>query len=207
MDYLAERLGRDPRLSTFAAYAGDVPEIMTRLRALAESAVEQTQGPVVVMDTAPAAVLGALDDPLVLARSDAMVVNIGNFHTLAFQFYEGRICRLFEHHTGILTPETLGRWTDGLAGATISHADVFADHGHGAIVLDPRPVRRQFVAVTGPRRSMARAAGLPAHYAVPHGDQMLAGCFGLVRACADVEPAWREQITTALNGETDRSLW
>jgi hypothetical protein len=36
---------------------------------------------------------------------------------------------------------------------------------------------------------------------------MIAGCFGLLRACADLVPAWRDPITAALAGRTGRSLW
>ena len=110
MDYLVERLHRDRRLSTFAFHAADVPSIMTRLAALAATAIAQADAPVIVMDTAPAAVLGALDDPVVAAHRSALVANVGNFHTLAFQFRDGAFVRLFEHHTGLLTPETLTGW-------------------------------------------------------------------------------------------------
>jgi len=207
MDYLVDRLHRDRRLSTFAFRAADVPAIMTRLAALAATAITQADAPVIVMDTAPAAVLGALDDPVVAIHSDALVVNVGNFHTLAFQFRDGAFVRLFEHHTGLLTPATLTGWLRALAAGQISHAAVFADHGHGALALDDTTVPLEFVAVVGPRQAMLRDAGLPAYCAVPHGDQMLTGCFGLLRACADLEPAWREPITEALAGRVDRSLW
>lgn len=207
MDYLVERLQRDRRLSTFAFRAADVPPIMTRLVALAETAIAQSGLPVIVMDTAPAAILGALDDPAVGQHPDALVVNVGNFHTLAFQFHDGAFIRLFEHHTGLLSPASLAGWLAALADGTITHHAVFADQGHGALVLDAAPVALDFVAVVGPRQALARAAVLPVYHAVPHGDQMLAGCFGLLRACADLMPEWREAIGTALEGRADRSLW
>ncbi len=207
MDYLAGRLQRDPRLSSLAFRANAIPPEMTRLRALADTATAQSGLPVVVMDTAPAAVLGALEDPQVAGHPAPVVVNIGNFHTLAFQFHQGRFLRLFEHHTGEVTRAELVAWVRALADGTLRHEAVFADKGHGALVLDERPLPLVFVAVTGPRRSLLADAGLPVYAAVPHGDQMLAGCFGLLRACADVEPAWREPITRALAGRVDRSLW
>ncbi len=207
MDYLVERLRRDERLSTFAFQSAEVPAIMTRLRALAETASEQTGLPVIVMDTAPAAVLGALDDPWVARHADGIVVNVGNFHTLAFQFRQGRFVRLFEHHTGLLTPATLAGWLRALADGTLTHRAIFADHGHGALALDRTPVPLDFVAVVGPRQAMLREAGLPVYHAVPHGDQMLAGCFGLLRACADLVPEWAPLIAQALAGRADRSLW
>ena len=207
MDYLRERLGHDRRLSTFAFRGPEVPPIMTRLRALADAAAVQAGLPAVVMDTAPAAVLGALEDPVVAAHPDALIVNVGNFHTLAFQFRDGQSVRLFEHHTGLLTAAELTAWLSRLADGSITHDAVFAHHGHGALALDHQPVPLKFVAVVGPRRGMLKSAGLPAYFAVPHGDQMFAGCTGILRACADLEPAWREPITAALAGQTDRSLW
>lgn len=207
MDYLSSRLQEDRRLSSFAFRHGDVPAIMTRLRTLADSAVEQAGRPVIVMDTAPAAVLGAREDQTVASHPDALVVNAGNFHTLAFQFRQGGFVRLFEHHTGLLDQVSLVSWLRALAGGRISHQDIFRDHGHGALVLDAEGVPLEFVAVVGPRQGMLRGATLPVYFAVPHGDQMLAGCFGLLRACADIEPDWREPITDALAGRVDRSLW
>jgi hypothetical protein len=36
------------------------------------------------------------------------------------------------------------------------------------------------------------------YYAVPHGDMMLAGTFGLLRAAAARVPTWREEIELSL---------
>lgn len=208
LDYLAERLRMNPRLSTFAFRADAIPRIMTRLRAVADTAVQQSGLPVYVMDTAPAAILGALEDPLVRARPNAQIVNVGNFHCLAFQFRDGQIARLFEHHTGLLDRARLKRWLIALADGSITHEQVFAEHGHGALVLDSTPRPLDFLAVTGPRRSLLFDGELPIYLAVPHGDQMMAGCFGLIRAVADLEPEWVDSIAAALDGgHRGRSLW
>ena len=207
MDYLVDRLRQERRLSTFAFRRAEVPSIMTRLRAAADTAATQSGLPVIAMDTAPAAILGAQDDHVVASRPDAMIVNVGNFHTLAFQFQGGQFVRLFEHHTGLLTPDRLVEWLEKLADGRIAHESVFADHGHGALALDHQPVPLAFVAVVGPRRAMLRHSRLPSYFAVPHGDQMLVGCFGMLRACADIEPAWHAAVETALTGNADRPLW
>jgi len=55
-----------------------------------------------------------------------------------------------------------------------------------------------FLAVTGPRREMLRGSLLHPYEATPHGDMMLAGCFGLLRACADHEPAMAPFIEPSL---------
>jgi len=56
------------------------------------------------------------------------------------------------------------------------------------------------VAVTGPRRSMLAVSRLRPHFAVPFGDMMIAGCYGLLAATADVLPGLAEPIRLALAG-------
>ncbi len=207
LNYLADRLSAEGRLAAFAFPADRIPPVMTRLQAVAATARRQTNLPLVVMDTAPAAILGAQEDPRVQAEPDAVIVNVGNFHTLAFRFYEGRIISLFEHHTGLLNQTKLERWLEELVTGTISHERVFAEMGHGALVREARPGALRFLAAIGPRRSLLRGSRLPVYFAVPHGDQMLAGCFGLIRACAEVVPEWAEPIRAGLDGRGAKSLW
>jgi hypothetical protein len=52
--------------------------------------------------------------------------------------------------------------------------------------------------VTGPRRGMLDGSALQPHFAVPHGDMMLAGCFGLLRALAVRLPDYAPAITSQL---------
>ena len=142
LDYLAQRLLIDRRLSTFAFAARGVPPIMTRLQAVVDSS-QDVNSQLLVMDTAPAAVLGAQCDPWVATHADAMIVNVGNFHCLAFQYRQGQVVRLIEHHTGLLDRDQLENWLRRLADGTVSHQQVFAEHGHGALVLelDASPAR------------------------------------------------------------------
>ena len=65
-DYLQERIRAQNRLSAFAFRRGELPHHLTRLRAV--EATANFDGPLMLMDTAPAAVLGALADPNVAAR-------------------------------------------------------------------------------------------------------------------------------------------
>jgi len=44
------------------------------------------------------------------------------------------------------------------------------------------------VAVTGPQRGRLADTGLAPYFAAPFGDMMISGCFGLLRAFADVYP-------------------
>jgi uncharacterized protein (DUF1786 family) len=176
---------------------------MTRLQAVVASA-QEIDAPLVVMDTAPAAVLGAAFDPRVSVRPRKLIANIGNFHTLAFRLGPEGIEGVFEHHTGLIDRTKLESLLRALAEGTIKHADVFGDHGHGALLYDSQPLEfpkgDYGVAVTGPRRSLLRGSALHPHFAVPFGDMMIAGCFGLLAAAADVLPALSDPIHASLRG-------
>lgn len=202
-DYLDERIRAENRLSAFAYPARQVPPIMTRLQAVVKSA-DGVDAPLVVMDTAPAAVLGATFDPRLAARQRKLIANVGNFHTLAFRLGPAGIEGVFEHHTGLLDLPRLDALLRALADGSIKHADVFGDHGHGALIYhgDPLPLGEgEFdVAVTGPRRNLMRSSSLRPYFAVPFGDMMIAGCFGLLAATADVMPELAEPIRASLAG-------
>jgi uncharacterized protein (DUF1786 family) len=185
-EYLADRIRSGLGLAGFAFLRDEIPPSMTRLQAAASTA--PASRPLVAMDSAPAAILGALEDPSVRDRRDAIVANVGNFHTLAFHLRDGAIAGLFEHHTGLLNQERLEELLTLLGAGTISPDALFAEHGHGALVLNSTPQSPDFVAVTGPRRGMLAGSKLKPHLAVPHGDMMMAGCWGLVRACAQILP-------------------
>jgi uncharacterized protein (DUF1786 family) len=195
-NYLRDRLASGLGLAGFAFQREAVPESMTRLRAVAASAPADL--PLVLMDTAPAAVLGALEDASVRAAASPIVANVGNFHCLAFHLVDGRVVGLFEHHTGELSPVRLGAYVRQLADGSISNAAVYADKGHGALVLEPNAPAPDLVAVTGPRRALLVESGVHAHLAVPHGDMMLAGNLGLLRAYAQLNPAVRQAIERRL---------
>jgi uncharacterized protein (DUF1786 family) len=210
-DYLDERIRKLNRLSAFAYRAEDIPASMTRLQCVADSA-GSIECPLVVMDTAPAAVLGASLDPLVAAVERVIICNIGNFHTLAFRMGRNSIEGLFEHHTGFLNRNKLEGLLCSLADGTLRREDVFNDEGHGALMYDPSPMtfgRETFdVVVTGPRRgllpadiSSARPPGLRAYYPAPFGDMMITGCFGLLASVADVMPELADPIHKSLSKE------
>jgi uncharacterized protein (DUF1786 family) len=119
-------------------------------------------------------------------------------HTLAFHLRNGEIAGLFEHHTGLLDRAKLEGLLAQLAAGSLSHEALFAEHGHGALVLDPAPSPLGFVAVTGPRRGLLAGSTLNPYLAVPYGDMMMAGCWGLVRTCASVLPWTAGAIEGAL---------
>ena len=213
-DYLDRRIRAQNSLAAFAYLSTDIPPIMSRLRSVVHTAGE-LDCPLVVMDTAPASVLGATFDPAVASRSRKLIANVGNFHTLAFRLGPGGIEGVFEHHTGEIDLPKLETLLRALAAGTLKHADVFNDMGHGALIYtsDPLPLGTdEFdVFVTGPRRGMlprgASAAGsLRPYYAVPFGDMMIAGCFGLLAATAVVLPDLGQTIQASLSGDANRGV-
>ncbi len=209
-DYLDQRIRAENRLSAFAFRSEQIPPMMTRLKAVAISAGD-LPAPLVVMDTAPAAVLGATFDPQVASRPRMVIANVGNFHTLAFRFGPEGIEGVFEHHTGLLTLQRLEDLLRALADGTLRHEDVFEDHGHGALVYNPLPLDLPGggLVVTGPRRNMLYPSMLRPYFAVPFGDMMIAGCFGLLAATADVLPDLHDPIMEALSNPvgTGRPPW
>ena len=163
-----------------------IPEELTRLRAAAVLAAELGEGaPVLAADTGPAALYGALPD----RAGDAVLVNVGNGHVVCVVAHDGRLAGVFEHHTARLDgPGLERRLRDFLAGELTSAA-VREDGGHGAVLaphaLDGGGATVSRLMVTGPRREMLRGAGLPLEFAAPHGDMMLTGCYGLLRAARE----------------------
>jgi uncharacterized protein (DUF1786 family) len=221
-DYLDARIRDKNSLSSFAFLSGDIPPIMTRLQAVADSA-GNLDCPLIVMDTAPAAVLGATFDPTVGALKRKIIANIGNFHTLAFRMGDRGIEGVFEHHTGEIDLPKLESLLVRLADGSLQHKDVFDDMGHGALMYS----QEQFefgqdafdVVVTGPRRSMFNTVlngdrksihpssfHLHPYFAAPFGDMMIAGCFGLLAATAEVLPNLAEAIQGSLRGTSGRGV-
>jgi len=196
-EYLAEQVRQSADLTVFSFLRDAIPPSLTRLHAVASS-IDRTY-PLLVMDTAPAAVLGALEDPAVAAQPTAIVANVGNFHCLAFRLEAGRIAGLFEHHTGELSQDELEAFLDKLIAGTITNQEVFDDMGHGALMFQPpRSLVDPFLAITGPRRGLLTGSRLRPYLAVPHGDMMLAGCFGLLRAYAAHDQSVHEAVTSRM---------
>ena len=206
-DYLDERIKAKNSLSAFAYRSDDIPQIMTRLQSVADSA-NDLPCPLVVMDTAPAAVLGANFDPVSSGKKQKIICNVGNFHTLAFRLGEAGIEGVFEHHTGEIDLQKLETLIRKLADSSLKHEDVFDDMGHGALMYSQEKFefgKDDFdVVVTGPRRSMfagqRSADSLRPYFAVPFGDMMIAGCFGLLAAAAEILPELADPIFGSLRG-------
>lgn len=216
-DYLDARLQERNSLASFAFPKTKIPPMMTRLQAVADSTGD-VDAPLVMMDTAPAAVLGAGFDPAAAQRERKIIVNLGNFHALAFRLGPGGVEGLFEHHTGEIDLPRLEVLLRALADGTLKHQDVFNDMGHGALVYDKTPFEfgnNDFdVVVTGPRRSIFNRKSqidnrklLRPYFAVPFGDMMLTGNIGLLAASAEVLPNLAEPIKSSLRGRLGAAPW
>lgn len=193
--HLRKTVGHDGRLEAFVYLSPEIPAHLTRMQAVAQSL--DSEVPLLLMDTGPAAVLGALEDRRVGSRRSSIVVNMGNAHTLAFHLWQRQILGIFEHHTRMLDIQKLDWLIAGLIEGTLTQEAVFEDGGHGAFVLQPAS-KKPLVAVTGPRRALALGSTFTPYLANPHGSMMLAGCFGLIRGFAMRMESWREEIEHSL---------
>ncbi|MEX1254530.1 MAG: DUF1786 family protein [Dehalococcoidia bacterium] len=189
--------GRNDLLA-FAYLPQELPDYLTRARTLVAGV--DGEAPAVFLDTGPAAALGALQDPRVAAEQEQLVLNLGNMHALAFHLRGPRIRSLYEHHTGEMTTEQIEDFTERLVTGALAHEEVFGSKGHGVFYADgaSRDGARPLVAVTGPQRGRLRGSRLDPYFATPHGDMMISGCFGLVRAFGERYPEHRDEIERAL---------
>jgi len=198
-DYLREQVERGIGLPGFGFLAADIPERMTRMRAVASSWTGSE--PLFVMDTGPAAILGALEDARVQSLEHVMIANLGNFHTIAALLAGREIRGLLEHHTGELTKAKLENYLEALGAGTLSNQAVFDDMGHGALQVGTAAGPPELLTVIGPRRALLDGSRLHPYLAVPHGDMMLTGCFGLLRALAARLPAYAQAIDDQLGAQ------
>ncbi len=198
-EHLRRVVERRNDLRAFAYLPEELPDYLTRAQTLLSCI--RDEGRTVFLDTGPAAALGALQDPLVGGRDEQLVLNLGNMHALAFHLRGTRIISLYEHHTGEVTAEQIEDFTERLLNGNLPHEAVFDSKGHGVYYADGDAGSvgdRAIVAVTGPQRGKLRGSRLDPYFAVPHGDMMVSGCFGLLWAFAERKRESREEILASL---------
>ena len=211
-EFLESRMREKKRLNAFAWRADQLPMHLTRMRSVVAAAGELLC-PLMLMDTAPAAILGAALDPAFQLHERNLVVNIGNGHTLACRFGKEGVEGLLEHHTGCLNPQKLDELLLEFAKGSLTNEGVFADHGHGALTLSKLPLPMDHAdfnfLVTGPRQNMVKASNLKPRFAAPFGDMMLTGCFGQLAAAAELYPNLQEPIRESLASRAgeNRAPW
>lgn len=192
--HLERLLQRNNTLEGFIFTPEELPDYLTRMGAVVSSTAGKC--PLILVDTAAAAALGALLDKVVASHPDRLVVNLGNSHTMAFHLAESRVMGIFEHHTSLLSLSRLETLLDKLVSGKLSLTEVWEEGGHGSLVLETGD--NPLVTVTGPRRKLMAPSRLHPYLAAPFGSMMLAGCFGLARAVAVKFPAWRDDIENTL---------
>jgi uncharacterized protein (DUF1786 family) len=185
------------KLEAFVYLPADVPSYLTRMKAVVQSM--DMDMPMLLLDTGIAAALGALEDKAIQQHDDLIMVNLGNFHTLAFRLHGRAIMGLFEHHTGRMTTEKLDTLLERFSSCQLTNEEVFNDNGHGCMPINSRDESLPFVAATGPQRGRLIGSRTNPYMAVPFGDMMLTGCYGLIRGVASRIDNWRDEIFRALS--------
>lgn len=197
--HVKKLMEKQNELISFAYRAEDIPSYLTRMKTVAGGLSYDV--PVLLMDTGPAAAMGALEDRQVAGTERLVALNAGNYHTLAFHLAGSRVLGLFEHHTGMLNSRKTDSLVRRLVSGELTNKEVFGDGGHGAWVAESAP-SVPFLTVTGPQRSFMAGSRLKPYMAAPYGSMMLAGCFGLVRAYSLRFAQHREQIEKGLRARS-----
>jgi len=171
-----------PNILDFAYWADEIPAHLTRMKSVAESLPKAL--PLLVMDTGIAAIMGCLEDPVVSKARRKIILNVGNGHTVAAYLLGEKIIGYFEHHTNSLDDAKIRALLKRFADGTLTFEDVFEDGGHGAYTssdLESLSGSDYLLAVTGPNRNILKP-GDGVYFSSPHGNMMLSGSYGLLRA-------------------------
>ena len=182
---IEEILQKNPKPEALAFKERCIPPYLLRMRSAAKDSKKHLPNAnVLLMDTAPAAIYGCLEDPSIRRIQTKLVINVGNGHTWATIIDKNKIIGIVEHHTKMLTPikleQLLIRFTDG----DLKNEEVFEDNGHGVFFLD-EPCgfsKIEKIIATGPNRSILNRTKLETHFATPYGDVMMTGPVGLIQA-------------------------
>jgi uncharacterized protein (DUF1786 family) len=199
--HLRQVINSQKNLIAFAYINDEIPSYLTRMKAVSRSIKKDI--PVLLMDTPIAAAIGSLEDREVAHHTRKVIVNIGNFHTLAFHLQHHSILGVFEHHTRLLSMDKLEDLIVRLVKGRLTNEEIYDDGGHGCLVLEGRQ-DLPFISVTGPQRALMSGSKLKPYFAAPYGDMMLTGCFGLVRAFASRVETWRSEIEESLGTNVSR---
>jgi uncharacterized protein (DUF1786 family) len=176
-------LEKDNRFNAFLYSGEDVPEYYIRMK----SAIKASQNTLpytdaYVMDTSISALAGCLMDPLVQGKEPALLINVGNGHTIAAVVSDYRIQCFFEHHTSMLDKDKTKKLLKRLCDGYLTHEYIFQDGGHGVVYTGDPPgfSNIQVIALTGPNRRLIEGSNFEYLYASPGGDVMMTGTLGLL---------------------------
>jgi uncharacterized protein (DUF1786 family) len=170
-----ESLEKDGRLSSLGHL--NPPAYYTRMASLVEEVKKYHPGKIFVTDTKIAAIAGGLygiRDELIMA------VDIGNGHTTAAIVDDREVLGLFEHHTHMLTKESLEDYLRRFASGKLRNEEVFNSGGHGCYMRRKPSKKPERVIATGPRRGLLGGSSMRVTFASPMGDVMMTGPAGMV---------------------------
>jgi uncharacterized protein (DUF1786 family) len=167
-----------PLLPEEFAFHTEAPNYFTRMQGVLRTLKGYKS---TIMDSKFAALCGCTCDPYVEVMKNFVALDIGNGHTLAASFKEGKICGVFEHHTRMLNPSKIDEFITRLVTGEITHEDVHNDGGHGAWVVESIE-EHDSVVVTGPQRRIMAETKYKVYNAAPAGDVMMVGPAGLIKA-------------------------
>jgi uncharacterized protein (DUF1786 family) len=188
--HLKSLIQQGGQIADFTYFDGKIPDYLTRLRAVYRTLEKEGMKKIVLMDTGPAAIFGALCDNVTAQHADQpqVIVNLGNGHTLAAMLYHQKVVGMFEHHTSAIDAQKIDYLLASFMDGNLTQERVFNDGGHGCYIdrsgFDAiAQAHREsgfHITVIGPQRAIMRGSQLNPYFAVPGGDMMLAGCFGLI---------------------------
>jgi uncharacterized protein (DUF1786 family) len=186
LSHMRHRLEENPDPLALAYLAGEIPEAFPRMVSAARRLEEQLDCEyILIMDTAPAAVVGCLADRQVAekAAGNLLLINAGNGHTLACLQRSCKVVALLEHHTKRLEPDTFASYLEAFCKGKARDDDPYMASGHGLFYIEEPPGMEavDLIAVTGPNRELLEGTGLDIYYPAPGGDMMMTGPMGLVR--------------------------
>jgi uncharacterized protein (DUF1786 family) len=182
---LKEKLERNRRIDSLAFKREEIPSYFLRMISAAQDSKSQLPtAEVLVMDTAPSALLGCLKDREVETEESILAVNVGNSHIIAAIIRDGMVTAMMEHHTSLLDSKRLEEILIKFANGKITDYEIFENNGHGLFYLSKQTNIRELdiIAATGPNRDLLSMTSLPIHFAAPAGDMMMTGPIGLIEA-------------------------
>jgi uncharacterized protein (DUF1786 family) len=176
-------LDKNPFPHALLYKADEVPDSLTRLKCIVESANALPTKEIYVMDSGMAAILGASMDPRARQSERVLILDVATSHTVGAALEGGEMAGFFEYHTSDITLERLEILLKELADGKLEHERILKEGGHGAYI------RRSFgfgaadlILATGPKRKLVENSRLPITFGAPLGDNMMTGTVGVLEA-------------------------
>ena len=177
------RLDKNPFPHAMLYRDKEIPDRMSRLTSIAESARILEPEEIYVMDSGMAAILGASLDPTACGKDKIIVLDVATSHTIAAVLEKGEIAGFFEYHTSDIHLERLESLIIDLAEGRLEHKIILEQGGHGAYIRKYFGFQAvEIILATGPKRFLVENSRLSIIKGAPLGDNMMTGTFGVLEA-------------------------